>query len=199
MTSFHRRRALQATGLLTAVLIGSTACGGEGAGDNSKGESKPPATLKPSKTKGSEDPEKADKNAALKAYSSFWTEQVKAYQQGSLKKTQLLKYTSDASPAYQQLKGDVKQMKAAGTRKKGSPAHDAEVTKLSPKGEGKGKLPVAEIRDCLDISGWKTVKGDKVQPMPSNQPMHVTTTAKVEDWGDEGWQVLEVTPSKNEC
>ncbi|MEU8868616.1 hypothetical protein [Streptomyces umbrinus] len=131
----------------------------------------------------------------LKAYDDFWAEQVKAYGQADIKGTDLKKYAT--KEALGRAMGDVLVMKEAGTATKGAPTHEAQVTSLALT----GKTPKASVRDCLDISGWKTVKKKTgaVQPFPSNQPLRYVTTAKAEKWGNQ-WMITELTPDgKRTC
>lgn len=202
-SQFHRT-VLTGT-LVGGLILGLAACGGDkGAGTDTgrsdKSSTRPEASPSASAAAPS-GPHAAEKAAAVRVYLAFWGEQVKAYETGSLKGTNVRKYTGGSrakTPAYFRLRDDVKRMQDAGSRNTGAPGHDVKVTRYTPKRSG--KLPLAEVVDCMDISGWKTVKADSGEavPLPSEQPRQFKTRAKVELW-PEGWQVLEIAASTDRC
>ncbi|MEU9272227.1 hypothetical protein AB0E04_43510 [Streptomyces sp. NPDC048251] len=183
-----------ATGLLMAGgLIALSACG---SGDDSDGSAKGPVPTSsapaPETSSASADTQKQAKDTVLQAYEDFWAEQVKAYGQADIKGTNLKKYAT--KKALGRAMGDVLVMKEAGTTTEGAPTHKATVTSLTLTGD----VPKASLSDCLDISGWKTVKTKTgaVQPFPSNQPLRYVTTAKAERWGNQ-WMITDLTPDGN--
>lgn len=195
LTAVRSRK--HATALLIAGgLVALTACGsGDDSGDSAKSPSPANSKPAPATSSSSADPQALAKGDVLKAYDDFWAEQVKAYGQADIKGTDLKKYAT--KEALGRAMGDVLVMKEAGTATRGAPTHEALVTSLALT----GKTPKASVRDCLDISGWKTVKKKTgaVQPFPSNQPLRYVTTAKAEKWGNQ-WMITELTPDgKRTC
>ncbi|MET8102207.1 hypothetical protein ABZV29_38125 [Streptomyces sp. NPDC005236] len=139
--------------------------------------------------------ETSGRKDVLAAYSAFWDEQVKAYNQADIKGTGLKRYAT--KKALGQAMADVLVMQQAGTVTKGAPTHRSEVTSLTLT----GSVPKATVRDCLDISHWNTIKkkSGQVKPFPSAQPLRYITTAKAEKWGKR-WLITEVTPDgKQTC
>lgn len=183
-----------ATALLIAGgLVALTACGSGGESDGSAKSPAPTSSAPgPETSSASADPQAQAKEAVLQAYEDFWAAQVKAYGQADIKGTDLKKYAT--KEALGRAMGDVLVMKNAGTATKGAPTHKARVTSLTLT----GSVPKASLSDCLDISGWKTVKTKTgaVQPFPSNQPLRYVTTAKAEKWGQQ-WMITELTPDGN--
>ncbi|MFF3489491.1 hypothetical protein ACFYXC_40630 [Streptomyces sp. NPDC002701] len=191
------RSRKHATALLIAgVLVTLTACGrGDHSGESAKSPTPTSGTSAPAPSLSRADPQAQAKGSVLQAYDNFWAEQVKAYGQADIKGTDLKTYAT--KEALGRAMGDVLVMKEAGTATKGAPAHDAQVTSLALT----GKTPKASVRDCLDISDWRTVKKKTgaVQPFPSNQPLRYVTTAKAEKWGTQ-WMITELTPDgKRTC
>ncbi|MET8453136.1 hypothetical protein [Streptomyces sp. NPDC005209] len=169
-------------------LLAVTACssGGESA-DNRPTHASASSNPAPATSSAGADSQEAAKAAVLQAYSRYWQEQAKAYAQADIKGTELTKYAT--KKALTRAMGDVLVMKKAGTSTTGAPGHQSQVTSLTLT----GKIPKATLRDCLDISTWKTVKNGKVQPFPSNQPLRYVTTTKAEKWGKQ-WMITESTP-----
>ncbi|MDQ0956029.1 hypothetical protein QFZ24_010038 [Streptomyces phaeochromogenes] len=160
-----------------------------------KASTQAPATPAPAASSSRADPQAQAKGDVLQVYDAFWAEQVKAYGQADIKGTDLKKYAT--KEALGRAMGDVLVMNEAGTATKGAPTHDAQVTSLALT----GTTPKASVRDCLDISDWRTVKKKTgaVQPFPSNQPLRYVTTAKAERWGKQ-WMITELTPDgKRTC
>ncbi|MGW2027924.1 hypothetical protein [Streptomyces decoyicus] len=124
-----------------------------------------------------------------RAYRQFWAEEVKAYGKADISKSRLTKYAS--GEALSRARADVGAMKQAGTVTQGAPRHQAKVLSLAQH----GRLPAATVTDCLDISGWKTVKaksGTQV-PFPKGQPLRYLTSVSAEKWGKQ-WVIIKVTP-----
>ena len=200
--SYVRRsyRALGALALSLALAGGSAACAKEKKSDDADDAPSKPAPLTPGESTASgksADPDQAAKEEALKTYGDFWDAQVKAYAKGSMKGAGVEKYAYKDALVF--VDNGVRSMKEYGTRKTGKPTHRAKVSKLVP--EKPGKAATATIVDCMDSSSWKTVKHDsgKVVPLPSGQLSRFTVTTKAEDWGERGWRMLEVTPSRRAC
>jgi len=178
------------TVLITGGLVVLTACGGGGNSDSSATNSPSASSAStPTASSASADPQAQAKADVLKAYGAFWGEQVKAYAKADIKGTALKKYAT--KEALGRAMGDVLVMEKAGTATTGAPTHDAKVTSLTLT----GATPKATVQDCLDISGWKTIKKKTgtVQPFPSAQPLRYVTTAKAEKWGKQ-WMITELTP-----
>ncbi|MGW3149751.1 hypothetical protein ACWDG1_34835 [Streptomyces sp. NPDC001177] len=175
--------------MLTACgLLAVTACSSDGdSADNRPTRTSTSSTPAPATSSATADSQEAAKAAVLQAYSRYWQEQAKAYAQADIKGTELKKYATKNALA--RAMGDVLVMKKAGTVTTGAPGHQAQVTSLTLT----GKIPEATLRDCLDISAWKTVKKGKVQPFPSNQPLRYVTTAKAEKWGKQ-WMITDSMP-----
>ncbi|MBL1086737.1 hypothetical protein JK359_33060 [Streptomyces actinomycinicus] len=183
-----RFRNLAAASLVLSAALALSAC------SSSDGDSKPSAKTSapassPAPSTASADPDAAAKEAVLKTYDAFWTEQVKAYAQVNIQGTDLKKYAS--KDALGGAMGDVLVMKKAGTATTGAPKHRAQVTSLTLS----GSIPKATVQDCLDISNWKTInkKSGQVEPFPSNQPLRYITTATAEKWGKQ-WLITKLTP-----
>ncbi|MFJ8142693.1 hypothetical protein [Streptomyces sp. NPDC096013] len=178
------------TVLIAGGLLLVTACGGGGE-SGSAAKNSPPAkgTSRPPAASARTDPQAQARADVLRAYDGFWDAQVKAYAQASIKGTDLEKYAT--KKALGRAMGDVLVMQKADTAATGAPTHDAKVTSLVLT----GATPKATVRDCLDISNWKTVtrKTRAVRPFPSNQPLRYVTTVKAEKWGKQ-WMITEVTP-----
>ncbi|MEU9190817.1 hypothetical protein AB0D14_41240 [Streptomyces sp. NPDC048484] len=195
LTAVRSRK--HATALLIAGgLVVLAACGNDDdSGDSAKSPMPTSSAPAPETSSPSADSQAQAKGDVLQAYDDFWAGQVKAYGQADIKGTDLKKYAT--KEALGRAMGDVLVMKEAGTATKGAPAHDAQVTSLTLT----GKTPKASVRDCLDISSWRTVKKKTgaVQPFPSNQPLRYVTTAKAEKWGKQ-WMITELTPDgKRTC
>ncbi|MES5824917.1 hypothetical protein [Streptomyces sp. RG80] len=169
-------------------------CSESSAGDDSPSESAPPSSTAPSASPSADGRSQAEDEVRA-AYTALWREQVKAYAQADIKGTDLKKYAT--KDALAEAMGDVLIMQKAGTVTKGTPVNDiTDVTVTST-----GKTPTATLRDCLDISNWRTVKKKTgaVQPFPTNQPLRYVTTATAEKWGNQ-WMITKLTPDGNrEC
>ncbi|MGW1068162.1 hypothetical protein ACWD4F_27005 [Streptomyces aureus] len=184
----------------TAVIIfGSlltlVACSSSGGSDNTAKQSSANSSSAPPSTSPSSDPQAAERRDVLAAYSAFWGEQVKAYNQAAIKGTGLKKYAT--KKALGQAIADVLVMQQAGTATKGAPTHQATVSSMVVD----GAVPKATVRDCLDISHWNTIKKKtgQVKPFPSTQPLRYITTAKAEKWGKQ-WRITEIIPDgKQTC
>ncbi|MEU6680891.1 hypothetical protein [Streptomyces sp. NPDC046925] len=178
--------ALCATGALTA-------CSSDSGADAEKSSAPPskPTADKPTK---SADPQAGEKKAVLEVYERMWEEQAKAYAKGSIKGTDLKKYST--KNALGRVMGDMLGMKQAGTVTKGAPSHATEVRSMDL---GK-ETPEARLSDCMDISEWKTIKRDsgEVQPLPSEQPTRFETTIEAQKWGKK-WMITEFKPSADPC
>ncbi|MER5740464.1 hypothetical protein ABT117_33025 [Streptomyces sp. NPDC002262] len=190
MTTRQNRARAAVLGGLAFVL----ALAGCTADTDEKGTTKPaPPTVEPpvltDTPPATPDPQAADKEAALKAYTAMWTEQMKAYAKADTKGTNLEKYVSLV--ALGQIRLDLARMKQAGTVATGELGHEPEVTAL----DTTGPLSKATVQDCLDLSGWKTVrvKTGETIPLPSAQPRRYLATATVEKW-PTGWIVTTYTP-----
>ncbi|MFJ9822379.1 hypothetical protein ACIRU3_45640 [Streptomyces sp. NPDC101151] len=173
-----------------SVLATLPGCGGSDSSSQDKAKenqttSAVPATTQPA----SADPKAAEKKAILQAYDAYWDEQVKAYAQADIKGTDLKKYAT--KKALTRAMGDLLVMRKAGTATTGNPGHKVEVTSLT----FTGKIRKASLRDCLDISTWKTVKREtgQVKPFPSNQPLRYVTAVSAEKWGKQ-WMITDAEP-----
>ncbi|MFI7008860.1 hypothetical protein [Streptomyces sp. NPDC050145] len=189
--------AVAATALAMAVL---SACSG---GDDKKG---PEATLEPTRSDkpvnessstpspSETDPNAAEKQAVLDTYDRLWDEQVKAYGQGSIKGTQMRKYT--AGYALADTETDLETLQKKGIVAKGSPTHDVSVTGLKPD----KKVPWASLTDCLDTSDWKYVyeKTGKPVDMPENRVSKYLTKVQAEKWG-KTWKIVQLETSGTSC
>ncbi|WP_261386602.1 hypothetical protein [Streptomyces sp. BK340] len=173
-----------------SVLVALSGCSGGDGSSQDKDKGNQTAAAVPSTTKpASADPEAAEKTAVLQAYDSYWNEQVKAYTRADIKGTGLKKYATER--ALTRAMGDLLVMQKAGTATTGRPGHKVEVTSLTLT----GKIPKASLRDCLDISNWKTVKRNtgQVKPFPPNQPLRYLTTVSAEKWGKQ-WMITDAAP-----
>ncbi|MFF6794546.1 hypothetical protein ACFY9C_36385 [Streptomyces filamentosus] len=149
----------------------------------------PAVTVTPAPATTSVDLQAKEKAAVLAAYSSMWTEQMKAYAKADAKGTDLAKYTS--LDALVRFRLDLAQMKKAGTVATGTLGHEPEVTALDTT-----STPLkATVQDCLDLSGWTTtrVQTGETIPLPSAQPRRYRATATAEKW-PSGWMILTYTP-----
>ncbi|WP_234392277.1 hypothetical protein [Streptomyces sp. WM6378] len=188
--TFLSRRAVRATAA-AAVLCASmalSACSKDSTADAKPTTTSSASSAAPTAASPSADPQSAEKNAVLAAYTGFWAEQVKAYAKADTKGTELKKYAT--LDALGQIDIDVARMQKAGTVAQGQPTHDSKVTAL----DASKKTPDATITDCLDISNWKETKAKtgQVIPFPSNQPTRYQTSASAEKWGNQ-WLITKVT------
>lgn len=183
-----RARTYATALLITGTLVALAGCSESSATDDAANESASPSSAAPSMS-ASPDGQAQAEDEVRTAYTAFWGEQVKAYAQADIKGTELKKYAT--KDALARAMSDVLVMQKAGTVTKGSPVNDViEVTVTLT-----GKTPTATLRDCLDISNWRTVKKKtgSVQPFPTNQPLRYVTTATAEKWGKQ-WMITELTP-----
>ncbi|MBA0050160.1 hypothetical protein E0L36_04375 [Streptomyces sp. AJS327] len=188
------------------MSLSAAACQGSGSSssDDKPSSSPSPSSASTAASSPAASPSTGEKDQVkqkiLKAYEGYWTEQVKAYSEGTTKGTKLEGYASGA--ALVQAQEGVAQVTKDGYRYRGKPRHDASVTEVTP--ARNGRLAMATIRDCLDISRWHSVnrKTGKVSPLPKGQPEQFIVTVTVEDWGEKGeagWVVLKDEPSAREC
>ncbi|MFD0068860.1 hypothetical protein [Streptomyces sp. NPDC127574] len=147
-------------------------------------------TVAPSPT----DPQAAEKEAVLSAYSSYWQEQVSAYKAGTVKGTRLKTYAVGAAVA--RVEGDLASMKDKGIAADGRPSHDVRMTALATNKQ----VPSATLSDCLDISQWKFTyrKTGAAVPSPKTQLTQYRTIVKAEKWGNQ-WMILSATPQATKC
>ncbi|WP_327714025.1 hypothetical protein OG381_00275 [Streptomyces sp. NBC_00490] len=182
------RARTYATVLLVTGSLALAGCSESPAKDDAAKEPASPSSAAAS-TSTSPDAQTKAEDEVRTAYSALWGEQVKAYAQADIKGTDLKKYAT--KDALAQAMGDVLVMQKAGTATKGAPVNDVTDVTVTLT----GKTPTATLRDCLDISNWRTVKKKTgaVKPFPTNQPLRYVTTATAEKWGTQ-WMITELTP-----
>ena len=183
-----RARTYATALLVTGSLMALAGCSESPAEDDSPSASASPSSTAPSASPSPDGRSRAE-NEVRTAYLALWREQVKAYAQADIKGTELKKYAT--KDALARAMGDVLVMQKAGTVTKGAPVNDVTDVTVTLT----GKTPTATLRDCLDISNWRTAKKKTgaVQPFPTNQPLRYVTTATAEKWGKR-WMITKLTP-----
>ncbi|MFD9284671.1 hypothetical protein ACFWD7_46895 [Streptomyces mirabilis] len=179
-----------------SCIAGLAACSSSGDGADAS-PSRPPATTPravPSPSPSPADPKAAEERAVLDAYRHYWTEQAKAYKNGTITGTALTTYA--VGDALSRVESDLRTMKSNGVIADGAPRSNASVTRL----DLQAQVPSATLSDCLDISSWKRLYRStrKEVPTPKGRIDHYKTDVKAEKWGKQ-WKILSATPRQQEC
>ncbi|MFI1169177.1 hypothetical protein ACH4UM_37860 [Streptomyces sp. NPDC020801] len=170
-----------------------SACGSSSDGKD-KGSGSAPVASTPAPTTSSADPQAAERQAVLDAYSNYWKEQAKAYKTGTIEGTDLKKYA--VGDAVARVESDLMTMKQNGVIADGAPRSAARVTDL----DLQSQPAKATLSDCLDISTWKRLyrSTGKEVPAPQGRINRYLTVAKAEKWGKQ-WKILSATPEQKAC
>ncbi|WP_316784378.1 hypothetical protein [Streptomyces sasae] len=186
-----RVRHVAAVALAASAAFSVAAC--SSANSDDKADDAVPTSVTPSPT-ASSDPEQAEKEAVLKAYSSMWAAQVAAYAKADPAGTGLDKYASGLALA--STKSDLKDLKSKGIIATGTPGHDVDVTRL----DLTSKVPKAKLTDCLDTSKWSLIyrTSGKAVAMPTARLTRYVNRIDAEKWGKQ-WRILNVTPEQQAC
>ncbi|MDQ8707512.1 hypothetical protein RCO28_34340 [Streptomyces sp. LHD-70] len=190
------RRTGSAVAVASCALMLLASCGGgEGKGDSEAKKSPSPSSSqqekKPQESKSRED---IAEEELLASYRRFWDEQEAAYAKASVAGTDLKTYAKASAFALTQT--DLKAMASAGQIATGKVTVEPDVTSLNLD----KKVPLARIRDCVDVSEWKLIdrKTKKEVPLPKERKTRYVNLVTAEKWG-KTWVVLETKPQNTAC
>ncbi|WP_435224296.1 hypothetical protein [Streptomyces sp. Tue6028] len=130
----------------------------------------------------------------LDAYRHYWAEKAAAYAKASMSGTQLETYAKGNALGLAQ--SDLRNLKTSGQVTKGEPRIDPQVVSL----DLQKKVPLAKIRDCVDVSTWKVLdaKTKSEVALTKDRRTKYVSNVTAERWGKR-WVVLEVKPEDLAC
>lgn len=186
-------RVPSAVALTAAVGLLAGAC------STSHSEGKSPEAKKPTSkpTSSATSAQDAAKTEVLDAYGQYWSATQAAFAKASTNGLHVDKHASGKALA--EVEGTVKGLHKNNVVFHGKPTRlHTEVVDVT--GKTKGKVPSAQLRECIDVSKWLPVnrKTGKPEPLPKERRKKYVETAKVEKWG-KAWKVLTVNQLDRAC